>query len=444
MNKRFVLLISLWSVLLITSTGTSYAQLLLNNPDDPITTAQTVWQQILDKEGQAVLDQCTPQVKQGITAQQINALVDTFETQMGQYQSNDSWKSSQKAGYTIVTALLHFEKGDFRFTCSTNLNKQIVGFFFKPVTQKIVRATSNDTFLEKKIAVGKSPYKLAGLLTLPKNKQASHPCVILVHGSGAHNMNEQIGPNKPFEDLAHNLAQQGIASIRYNKRTYEHAQKMTSEITIYEATIDDAIAAVKLAQNTAPINPKQVYVLGHSLGGMCLPRITKGANKTCTQPVAGGIFMAANASPLEDLILWQLSKQMPATEIEQLKKSVANVKKIHTTDFDSTLPLPLNIPPAFWKSIVGYNQVNEAAACPHPMLLLFGERDIQVPISEMALWKKGLQNKINEKQVRFISYPTLSHLLMPAGNPPGPKDYEKKAHISPKVIDDIANWIKKH
>jgi len=30
---------------------------------------------------------------------------------------------------------------------------------------------------------------------------------------------------------------------------------------------------------------------------------------------------------------------------------------------------------------------------------------------------------------------------MPAGDPPGPADYEKAAHIDPKLIDSIANWV---
>jgi hypothetical protein len=31
---------------------------------------------------------------------------------------------------------------------------------------------------------------------------------------------------------------------------------------------------------------------------------------------------------------------------------------------------------------------------------------------------------------------------MLAGNPPSPKDYFKPAHVDPRVIQDIADWIK--
>jgi dienelactone hydrolase len=99
---------------------------------------------------------------------------------------------------------------------------------------------------------------------------------VLVHGSGPQDRDETIGPNKPFRDLAWGLASQGIAVLRYEKRTKKHAMKLVlikNTITVKQETIDDALAAVALLRKTERIDPNRIFVLGHSLGGMLIPRI---------------------------------------------------------------------------------------------------------------------------------------------------------------------------
>ncbi|QTA92554.1 Uncharacterized protein dnm_086370 [Desulfonema magnum] len=60
-----------------------------------------------------------------------------------------------------------------------------------------------------------------------------------MHGSGPHDRDETIGPNKPFRDLARGLASREIAVLRYKERTKYHAEKFISvkEITVNEETI---------------------------------------------------------------------------------------------------------------------------------------------------------------------------------------------------------------
>ena len=70
----------------------------------------------------------------------------------------------------------------------------------------------------EKIVIGKE-YPLNGLLTLPDNTEEKVPAVVLVHGSGASNMDEKVMKLTPFKDLAEGLAEKGIASVRYDKRT---------------------------------------------------------------------------------------------------------------------------------------------------------------------------------------------------------------------------------
>ena len=129
--------------------------------------------------------------------------------------------------------------------------------------------------IEEKIVVGAgTEYPLNGLLTLPDAPAEKLPAVVLVHGSGASNMDEKVFALTPFKDLAEGLAARGIASVRYDKRTFVYGRKMAKQaITVKEETIDDALAAAHLLRADPRIDPEAVFLIGHSMGAMLAPRI---------------------------------------------------------------------------------------------------------------------------------------------------------------------------
>jgi dienelactone hydrolase len=178
-------------------------------------------------------------------------------------------------------------------------------------------------FEEKEIQIGKGIWQLPGTLSLPKGA-GPFPVVILVHGSRPNDGDETIGPNKPFRDLAHGLASRGIAVLRYEKRTEQHPVVMAmsvNNITVKEETIDDAVAAVEVLASEKKIS--RIFVLGHSLGGMLLPRIGKAAPK-----VAGFISLAGSTRPLEDLVLEQTKYILDGKDQDKLREIERQVAKV--------------------------------------------------------------------------------------------------------------------
>ena len=105
--------------------------------------------------------------------------------------------------------------------------------------------------VEKVIVGENTKYPLNGILTLPDSMTDPVPAVIFVHGSGASNMDEKVGKITPFKDLAEGLAKHGIASIRYDKRSFVHGFKLVKEknVTVKLETIEDAILATELLKN---------------------------------------------------------------------------------------------------------------------------------------------------------------------------------------------------
>jgi len=123
----------------------------------------------------------------------------------------------------------------------------------------------------------KTKYPLNGLLTLPTHATRPVPAAVFVHGSGSSNMDEKIGKLTPFKDLADGLARHGIASIRYDKRSFAHGWKMLKDksrpITVKEETIDDAILATEILRNDPRIDSEKIFIIGRqpSFSGLLHP-----------------------------------------------------------------------------------------------------------------------------------------------------------------------------
>ena len=153
--------------------------------------------------------------------------------------------------------------------------------------------------IRREITIGKgTEYPLKGLLTLPDDNSSPVPAVVMVHGSGPSNMDELT----PFKDIAEGLAERGVASLRYDKRTFVYARKMRkTDVTVKEETVDDALLAVELLKQTPQIDRERIFILGHSMGAMLAPRIdAEGAG------VRGLILMAGTPYRLEDIVINQL------------------------------------------------------------------------------------------------------------------------------------------
>ena len=86
------------------------------------------------------------------------------------------------------------------------------------------------------IVVKTDTFSLPGILTVPDKVVGKVPCVVFVHGSGPNDRDETIGPNKVFKDIADSLSINGIASLRYDKRTLVYGEniclKVLKQITI--------------------------------------------------------------------------------------------------------------------------------------------------------------------------------------------------------------------
>jgi dienelactone hydrolase len=371
--------------------------------------------------------------------------------QVGPFHEISNCQAVERQGYWVVTVSCQFEKTPVDFRVSFDQSGQIAGLNYQPVP-----ATSPynppayvhpDAFQEVEVTVGSGEWALPGTLSLPDGT-GPFPGLVLVHGSGPQDRDETIGPNKPFRDLAWGLASQGVAVLRYEKRTKVHAGQITPEMaarmTVQEEVIDDALSAVRLLRRTPGIDPGNVYLLGHSLGAMLAPRIGQQ-----DPSITGLIVMAGPTRPLEDAILDQYTylHSLAGTmtdgqkaELDQLKAKVARVKDPNLSGLVPAKDLPLAIPPAYWLALRGYQPAEIARSLAMRIFILQGGRDYQVTATgDFPAWQKALGKKSN---ATLKLYPRLIHLFIEGEGPSTPQEYLVEGHVNEAVVQDIARWIK--
>lgn len=300
-------------------------------------------------------------------------------------------------------------------------------------------------FSEQELTVGAGgAWPLPATLTMPTGK-GPFPAIVLVHGSGPNDRDETVGANKPFRDLAGGLASQGIAVLRYEKRTKQHGARMVAaapNITVRDETIDDALAALALLRRTPGVDAKKIFVLGHSLGGMLVPRIgVADAN------VAGFVVFAGATRALEDTMVRQFEylaaldgtvSDDERANIEDTKRQAARIKELKAGDASGERLL--GAPPVYWLDLRGYDPPQAARALKRPLLILQGERDFNVTMDDFRNWRTALAG---HKEIEFKSYPKLDHLFYEGEGAASGADYDRPRNIPRYVIDDIAAWVKK-
>jgi fermentation-respiration switch protein FrsA (DUF1100 family) len=413
--------------------------------------AQILADNFLHKEYATFMDKFDATMKLALPLDKLNEARESLNQRLGSFQQQTGIRGEKYQQYDMVFVTWKFELMTIDFKLVFNQSGQVAGMFFVPAQSSPAAVyippsyARPESYREREMTVGSGEWALPGTLTLPVG-YGPFPAVVLVHGSGPNDRDETIGPNKPFRDLAWGLASRGIAVLRYEKRTKQHAYKYTTELinrlTVKEETIDDALAAAVILRQTKEIDPQRIYVLGHSLGGMLLPRIGLG-----DPDIAGLIIMAGPTRPLEDITLDQvtyisgLDGTISTQEKAHLDTLTVQAKRVKDPALSPTTPaasLPLGLPANYWLDLRDYSPAETGKQLTLPMLFLQGGRDYQVTHADFAGWQTALNHRSN---VKFNLYPDLNHLFISGEGKSTPAEYGNAGHVAEQVIMDITEWI---
>ena len=128
-------------------------------------------------------------------------------------------------------------------------------------------------------------------LTIPAVGNGPFPGVLLIHGSGATDMNETAGyihidnttgskiyPSaQPFFEIAQYLSERGFVVLKYDKRGVGSNYTILDTNIWENATANDYIQdgknALKVLLQQPEVDPKRISIIGHSEGTVYAPRV---------------------------------------------------------------------------------------------------------------------------------------------------------------------------
>jgi uncharacterized protein len=419
--------------------------------------AKSIIEQLVREDFAAISAQFSQKMRAAVSDETLRAGWVSLPPKIGKFQRQGEARMEHRDSAFSVVIACQFERATLDATIVFSADDEVIRLTLTPAKASMAKSETVDKYIlpdyanadrysESDLAVGSGEWLLPGTLTLPKG-EGPFAAVVLVHGSGPHDRDESLGSNRPFRDLADGLASRGIAVLRYEKRSQQYPQKLMADyahLTARQETEDDALAAVVSLRNVRQVDPKRIFVAGHSLGAMLAPRI--GARDS---QIAGLILLAAPARQLQDIVISQVRY------IAELDGNVSDEEKAQIADLEKkrdelagieggstqTTGLMLNLPASYWLDLRGYQPAAFAANSNMPLLVLQGERDYQVTMTDFKLWQE-ISNQRSGVTTR--SYPGLNHLFLSGSGPSSPKDYERAGqHVDIAVVDDIEKWIKR-
>lgn len=282
------------------------------------------------------------------------------------------------------------------------------------------QASTQMAFDEREVSTGQ-------LFGTYLNAEKNAPIVVIVPGSGPTDKDGNNGglTSNTLKFVAQGLAEQGISSIRVDKRgLFSSANAGDANAVSVEIYAEDyrawASTAIELSgQNCA-------YLFGHSEGGLMVSAAAVGQDNIC-----GIITLAAPGRRLSDVLREQL-KRNPANKpiLKQAEMALQSLEKGERVDVSELHPaLNQLFYPAVQDFLISTFAVDPAellASVNLPTLVLQGEHDLQVSV-------KDAERLASISGAKLVLVPGVNHVLKPA--PMSPRA-NFKAYNSPNVPAD--------
>jgi len=271
---------------------------------------------------------------------------------------------------------------------------------------------------------------LAGTLTVPNSAATPLPGFVLVHGSGCNDRDETIGPNKIFAQLANRLSNDGYEVLRYDKRS---CGKSGGKFPVRDRLIADARDAIAYLRSQPGIDPKRIYVLGHSEGGELAPSIA-----IADGHLRGIVLLAPPALPLEQILKQQLLRNVTSADRAAMEKQVqAQLDAIAS----GKKPDAEN---RWLRSSFGVDPAVLIARVLCPILILQGTKDIQVLPADTPRLVQAAQNAHRDVTVVMLDGDDHLFIKLAADEPSTGSEYFTPSYLDPALFTAIETWLGSH
>jgi pimeloyl-ACP methyl ester carboxylesterase len=278
---------------------------------------------------------------------------------------------------------------------------------------------------------------LAGTLARPKNAAGRGPAVLILAGSGPTDRdgNGPLISTDMYRLLATGLAAHGIRSLRYDKRGIGASAGLVAreEDVRFDHMVGDAVGAARDLLRRSDVS--SLVIAGHSEGGLVAMRAARELE------LAGLVLLAAPGRPLADILRAQFrAAPLPEelrSEALRLTDALAAGERVGNVPAELAPVFRASVQP-YLLSVLGIDPRLELAQLSLPVLLLYGARDLQIPLSHRDALARA------RPDARVVTVPLANHVLKtaPADRDGNIKTYtDRTLPLDPGILPPIVLFI---
>jgi pimeloyl-ACP methyl ester carboxylesterase len=265
--------------------------------------------------------------------------------------------------------------------------------------------------VDKPVFIGDGDQALHGSLVIPEGSKR-RDAVLIWSGSGPTDRNGNSLPalnNNGLKMLSHELGEEGIVSLRTDKRGVgESAPAISNEADLrLETYVDDAVRWAHFLQDLPYV--RKVFLLGHSEGGLIT---TLAAQKF---QAVGLVLLAAVGYPAADTIRRQLAApgivipQGQLNEIHDIMRSLEAGELVPAVSAELAAQYRASVQP-YLMSWFKYDPAAELAKVTGPVLVIQGTNDLQVSLEDFD------RLAASRKDISLFKINGMNHVLKVAPN----------------------------
>lgn len=326
-------------------------------------------------------------------------------------------------------------------------------------TVERARDNGNNHFSVQYNHVVSNGHRIRTIITKPK-KEGKYPVFFLMQGLGQFSMDYPVEGNGPYSQFYQHYANKDFVTLRVEKPGMGDSEGGPYPETDFYTEADVYSQAIKAIKKYDFIDPNQIYVFGHSMGGVMGPAVLK------DEPVAGFIagstvFKTWTEYWLENVRRQNILAGSSEVQVDQDLRSLATINALvlgegkdplevakmlpeHKDEIMATFPEGKTMQGRtikFWQQLAAINYAENWSKVDVPTLTIWGQYDFISTEEDHKMIVKFL----NKRKPGLASYKRIDNADHSFNVRTSYEDaFAKLRQAGPfnnQVITTIDNWI---